>query len=224
MSPDTLHSIKDQFCIRFMINHISFTSIPHIPISGTQQHLPILLLPLFPKLWILATVFPLFSLHLCFKKNQGLFYILACLIYLWFLSTPLFPFGFNFAFSYIKFSYFTATFPSIKISCIYLKKTEKSFPSYFPHQHSFSLRIGSLYFAFQYFSQSFGICTIHTSFRIIPSCIIATLQKKSHHFNQFMDSSTPSTVVEWFCSFHHFPSHFTSFYRNLLHFGIQLPN
>ena len=67
------------------------TSIPHIPISGTQQHLPILLLPLFPKLWILATVFPLFSLYLRFKKNQGLFYILACLIYLWFLSIPLFP-------------------------------------------------------------------------------------------------------------------------------------
>ena len=88
MSPDALHSIKDQFCLKFMINHISFTSIPPIPISSTQQHLPILLLPLFPKLWILATVFPLFSLHLCCKKNQGLFYIFACLIYLWFLSIP----------------------------------------------------------------------------------------------------------------------------------------
>ena len=90
-SPDALHSIKDQFCIKFMINHISFTSMPPIPISSTQQHLPILLLPLFPKLQILETVFPLFSLHLCFKKNQGLFYILACLIDLWFLSILLFP-------------------------------------------------------------------------------------------------------------------------------------
>ena len=89
-SPDALHSIKDQFHIKFMINHISFTSIPPIPIFSTQQHLPILLLPLFPKLQILATVFPLFSLHLHFKKNQGLFYILACFIYLWFLSIPLF--------------------------------------------------------------------------------------------------------------------------------------
>ena len=125
MSPDALHSIKDQFCIIFMINHISFTSIPHIPISGTQQHFPILLLPLFLKLRILATLFPLFSLHLRFKKNQGLFYIFACLIYLWFLSIPLFPFGFNFAFPYIKFYYFTATFPSIETSCIYFKTTEK---------------------------------------------------------------------------------------------------
>ena len=77
-----LHSIKNQFHIKFMINHISFTSMPPIPISGTQQHFPILLLPLFPKLRILATVFPLFSLCLRFKKNQGLFYIIACLIYL----------------------------------------------------------------------------------------------------------------------------------------------
>ena len=97
-SPDTLCSIKNQFHIKFMINHISFTSIPPIPISGTQQHLPILLLPLFPKLRILATVFPLFSLHLHFKKNQVLFQILAYLIYFWFLSIPLFPFWLNFAF------------------------------------------------------------------------------------------------------------------------------
>ena len=101
MSPDALHSIKNQFRIKFMINHISFTSIPAIPMSGTQQHFPILLLPLFPEHWILATVFPLFLLHLHFKNNQGLFHILACLIYLWFLSILLFPFGFNFAFPYI---------------------------------------------------------------------------------------------------------------------------
>ena len=88
-SPDTSHSITNQFHIKFMINHISFTSIPPIPISSTQQHLPILLIPLFLKLRILATVFPLFSFCLRFKKNQGLFYILACLIYLWFLSFPL---------------------------------------------------------------------------------------------------------------------------------------
>ena len=128
-SPDTLHSIKDQFRIKFMINHISFTSIPPIPISSTEQHLPILLLPSFPKLWILATVFPLFSLHLHFKKNQGSFYILACLIYLWFFSIPLFPFWFHFGFPYIKFSYFRATFPSIKTLCIYPKTTEKWFSS-----------------------------------------------------------------------------------------------
>ena len=124
-SPDALYSIKNRFCIKFMINHISFTSIPAIPISSTWQHLPILLLPLFPKLRILLTVFPLFSLYLCFKKNQGLSQILAYLIYLWFLSIPLFPFWYNFTFPYIKYFYFTATFPSIQNSCIYLKTTEK---------------------------------------------------------------------------------------------------
>ena len=81
MSPDALHSIKDQFHIKFMINHISFTSIPPIPISSTEQHLPILLLPSFPKLWILATVFPLFSLHLHFKNNQGL----SQFLHIWFI-------------------------------------------------------------------------------------------------------------------------------------------
>ena len=184
-----------------MINHISFTSIPAIPISGTQQHLPILLLPLFPKLWILATVFPLFSLHLCFKKNQGLSQIFAYLIYLWFLSIPLFPFWFNFAFPSMKFSYFTATFPSIKTSCIYLKTIEKWFPSLFPHQHRFSLQIGSLYFTCSVFFSVFWHSHHLHIIIIISSHITTTLQEKPHHFNQFLDSSTLSTVIVCFFIF-----------------------
>ena len=112
MSPDALHSIKDQFCIKSMINHISFTSIPPIPISDTQQHLPILLLPLFPKLWILATVFPLFSFYLRFKKNQGLFYIIACLIYISLISqyslAPLWIYLKTDSFSSLQHQYYIA--------------------------------------------------------------------------------------------------------------------
>ena len=123
-SPDTLqhqesilHQIHDQ-SHQFHI----YSTHPHFRCSTTLAYSASSIISEAPDL---SNSIPI-VLALSLLQKESRFFLHSCMFDLSLISQySLVPFGFNFAFPYIKFTYFTATLPSIKTSCIYLKTTEK---------------------------------------------------------------------------------------------------